>query len=350
MKAKSVRAGLAVLVLALTAAGCQKPATDTGGSGAASGDMALRVVQSSTSVAFFPLYVASEEGYYAKEGLTVDKPVVVGGDSKVAAALAGGAADIGGGVATTAFLLADGRRDPRIVANLVSSYYVDVIVGNQFHQPPAGASLEDKIKALKGARIGIPAPSGGGVALLQFLFNKVGMDVKKDVTLVNLGASNAGALGALKTDRVNVLVFFQPVSQEVEARKAGSIYISPTRGDVPDMSKQPHGLALSTGDILKKKPEAMAAFVRAIGQAEKLIHDNPDKTRQLFQKYQGSLDPKTVEAMLPVLRAEIPESPVITEDGYAKAVKFHQVAGLAKNPPDFATITDNDFITKALAK
>jgi ABC-type nitrate/sulfonate/bicarbonate transport system substrate-binding protein len=349
MKAKSLGAGLAVLLLALTAA-CQKPPTQAGSTDDASGDMTLRVVQSSTSVAFFPLFVANEEGYYQKEGLTVDKPVVVGGDSKVAAALAGGAADIGGGVATTAFLLADGKRDPRIVANLVGSYYVDVIVGNQFHQPDAGASLEDKIKALKGARVGIPAPSGGGVALLQFLFNKVGMDVKKDVTLVNLGASNAGAVGALKTDRVNVLVFFQPVSQEVEARKVGSIYISPTRGDVPDMSAQPHGLALSTGAILKQKPEAMAAFVRAIGRAEKLIHDDPDKTRQLFQKYQSSLDPKTVEAMLPVLQSEIPASPVVTADGYAKAVKFHQVAGLAKNPPDFATITEQDFISKALAK
>ncbi|HET6743051.1 MAG TPA: hypothetical protein VFH76_29130, partial [Kribbella sp.] len=134
------------------------------------------------------------------------------------------------------------------------------------------------------------------------------------------------------------------------ARKAGSIYISPTRGDVPDMSAQPHGLALSTAGILKKKPEAMAAFVRAIGRAEKLIHDDPAKTRQLFQKYQSSLDPKTVEAMLPVLQKEIPQTPVITADGYAKAVKFHQVAGLAKNPPDFATITEQDFITKALAK
>ncbi|TCM42485.1 ABC transporter substrate-binding protein [Kribbella sp. VKM Ac-2568] len=350
MKAKPLLAGLVGLLLALTAA-CQKtPDAKEAGTDGAADDMTLRVVQSSSSVAFFPLFVASEERYYAKEGLKVDKPVIVGGDSKVAAALAGGSADIGGGVATTAFLLADGKRDPRIVANLVNSYYVDVIVGKQFQQPGEGASLEDKIKALKGARVGIPAPSGGGVALLQFLFNKVGLDVKKDVTLVNLGASNAGALGALKTDRVNVLIFFQPVSQEVEAQKAGSIYISPTRGDVPDMSAQPHGLALSTGDILKRKPAAMSAFVRAIAQAEKLIHDDPQKTRQLFQKYQSSLDPKTVAAMLPVLQAEIPTAPVMTEDGYAKAVKFHQVAGLAKNPPEFATITGDDFISKALAK
>lgn len=343
MKSTLARAAVALLGVSMLVAGCNSQTTSHGG-------MSLRIVQSSTSVAFFPLFVADQEGFYKQQGLKVGKPVIVGGDSKVAAALAGGSADIGGGVATTAFLLADGNRDPRIVANLVNGYYVDVIVGKQFKQPPANASLDDKIRALKGARIGIPAPSGGGVALLQFLFAKVGMDVQKDVTLVNLGASNAGAIGALKTNRVNSLVFFQPVGQAVEARDIGSIYLSPTRGDIPDMSAQPHGLALSTASVLKNKPKAIAAFVRAINSAEQLIHNDPQKTAELFHKYQSSLDDGTTAKLLPVLEKEIPDSPVLTADGYAKAVKFHQTAGLAKHPPTFATITDNDLISKVLSK
>lgn len=338
-----------VLLTALVSAGC---ASNGGGSAGADshGLMKLRVVQSSTSVGYFPLYVAEQEGFFKKEGLDIGTPSVLGGDSKVAAALAGGAADVGGGVATTAFLLASGNRDPRVVATLLDSYYVDVIVGKQFKQPAAGASLNDKIKALKGAKIGVPAPSGGGAALLQFLFNRVGMNLNKDITLVNLGASNSGAVGALETHRVDALVFFQPVGQQVEADGIGSIYISPTRGDVPGMTDQPHGLMISTAKILKDKPKQLAAFVRAIGLAETFIHSNQQQTAALFKSYQSSLAPKTVAAMLPVLEQEIPTSPVLTQAGYAETLKFHQIAGLAKNAPDYDTMSGDDFAGKALGQ
>ena len=332
----------------LVAAACGGPgsAGDAKKSGAGSSD-SLRVVQSSTSVGFFAMYVAAEEGFYKQEGVNVGAPTILGGDSKVAAALAGGSADIGGGVATTAFLLADGKRNPVIVANLLNSYYVDVIVGKQFKQPPADASLEDKIRALKGARIGVPAPSGGGAALMQFLFNKVGMDVQKDVRLVNLGGQSSAALGALKTDRVNVLVFFQPIGQAVESAGTGSIYISPSRGDVPDMTDQPHGVALTTKSVLESKPDAVKAFVRAIAKAEELIHSDPQKARELFTKYQNSLDPATIDKIMPVLQKEVPTNPALTEDGYTKTLKFHQVAGLAKSAPTWAEMSGDDFAGKA---
>jgi NitT/TauT family transport system substrate-binding protein len=341
---------MGLLMGAALVAGCaERPGATTADAGPGS-PTTLRVVQSSTSVGFFPLYVAQQQGYFEQEGLRIDEPAVLGGDSKVAAALAGDAADIGGGVATTAFLLADGGRDPRIVANLLNSYYVDVIVGNQFEQPPANASLEDRIRALKGASIGVPAPSGGGAALLQFLFSKVGMSLERDVTMVNLGASNSGAIGALKTDRVNALVFFQPVGQQVEAEGIGSIYLSPTRGDIPDMSDQPHGVAISTAKIVQEKPAAIEAFVRAIGKAQQLIHDDPARTAELFRAYQESLDDRTVEAMLPVLQREVPATPELTEDGYRRTLEFHQVAGLAKTAPDYATISGENLAGKALAR
>lgn len=337
---------LAAVLCTVLVAACGGSAS----SGSSSGLTKLRVVQSSKSVGYFAMHVAQQQGYFKDEGVDVGEPSVLGGDSKVAAAIAGGAADVGGGVVTDAFQLADAHRNPRIVATLLNSYYIDVIVGKQFKQPPAGSSMETKIRALKGARIGVPAPSGGGAALLQFLFNKVGMDLNRDVTMVNLGGSNTGAVGALKTDRVNALAFFQPVSQQIVADGLGSIYISPTRGDIPDMVDQPHSAAITTDKTLKQKSKALAGFVRAIARAEKLIQTDPAKTKDLLTKYDSSLEPKTVDALIPVLQKEVPGSPVLTSDGYAKALRFHQLAGLAKQPPDYATMTGNQFADQAVRK
>src|SRR5690606_7535646 len=89
MKTNPKRSLAAFLVLALTAA-CGGNGDDSGDSGL----MELRVAQSSTSVGYFTLYVAQEEGFFEAEGLDIGEPSVLGGDSKVAAALAGGAADV----------------------------------------------------------------------------------------------------------------------------------------------------------------------------------------------------------------------------------------------------------------
>lgn len=343
MKRNTKRLMTALLVATLV--------TACGGNGSSDGSgdtMELRVAQSSTSVGYFTLYVAQEEGFFEDEGLDIGEPSVLGGDSKVAAALAGGSADVGGGVATTAFNLVAGDREPRIVANLLNSYYVDVIVGSQFAQPPAGASLEDKIRALEGATVGVPAPSGGGAALLQWLFSQVGMDIDTDITMVSLGGQASAALGALQTDRVNVLVYFQPIGQQVEAEGLGSIYISPSRGDIPDMADQPHAVAISTAEIVEEKSEALAAFVRAVAKAQELIHSDADRTAELFRSYQDSLDDRTVELLLPVLQQEVPETPVLTEDGYQRTLAFHEVAGLAENAPDWATMSADNFAGRAL--
>lgn len=344
MKSKNIFTTLAVMI-ALLASACGGTSSSDNDS---DGPLELRVVQSSKSVAYFPLFVAAEEGFFADEGLDVGEPTVLGGDSKVAAALAGGSADIGGGVATTSFLLADGNRDPRVVANLLNAYYVDVIVGDQFDQPDEDASLEEKVRSLKGARVGVPAPSGGGAALLQALFEPYGMDIKKDIKMVNLGGETSAALGALKTDRVNALAWFQPVSQQVETDGIGSIFISPSRGDVPAMADQPHGFAITTAAILEEKPEAIGAFIRAVARAQELIHEDEAKTRELFKKYQPALPAETLDALMPVLLSEIPTSPVLDEAGYDKTLKFHQDAGLAENAPTWAEMTGDQFAEQAL--
>ena len=107
-------------------------------------------------------------------------------------------------------------------------------------------------------------------------------------------------------------------------------------------------MALTTQSVLDEKGEAVQGFVRAIGKAEALIHDNPQKARELFMKYQSALDASTIDSLMPVLEKEVPADPRLTEDGYAKTLKFHQVAKLAKSAPTWAEMSGNDFAGKAL--
>jgi ABC-type nitrate/sulfonate/bicarbonate transport system substrate-binding protein len=339
-------AALSAAALVLTACGSGSPQA-----GADSKEIPFKVATSTNSIAFFPINVATKQGFFTKEGLKVGSVPVLGGDSKVAAALGGGSIDAGGGVVTDYFSLQKAGLDNAIVAALVNTFYVDIITGTNFPVPPT-ASLKDKILALKGKKIGVPAPQGGGEAFLNYLFSQVGMTTR-DITLVNLGGSGTGAVAALKSHRVDALDFPQPVAQEVEAQKAGSTFISPARGDIPALTGQTHGAVIALTKDIKAKPEAFKRFVKAIADAETYIHDpsHAAAVKSEFASYAGIQDKTALDAALKVMLSEIPTTPMVTQQGYRAAVDFHVKGGLISGtPPTYDQATDNNFAGAALGQ
>lgn len=329
-------------------------ASAAGGSSSAAapaGSYTLQIGQISKSVAFFPIFIARDKGYFAEQGLTVNDPTILGTGAKLAAALVSESIEVGGGVMTDAFNAANAGQDVKVISNLVGQYYVDIIVGNKAKVAPDDAPLADKIKSLKGLRIGITGPGSGNEALVKYLFAMVGMNTATDVTLVNLGAQATAVVGALKNNQVDALSFFQPIGQQVEASKLGRIYISPARGDVPEIEGEAHGVAIASPKALADKQDALKAYIKGIAKAEEFIHtaDAADVEAELA-KYQGNMDPATVKALVPSMQAEIPETPEVTEKGYGIAVDFHEKAGMVKSAPAYDKLVDTTLIAAALGK
>lgn len=327
---RRVAAAAAVVGIALAASAC----SDGGGGDA---DV-LNVGQISDSVAFFPLYVAEENGYFDDEGVTLGDRPRLGTGARLAAALTSGSIDIAAGVTTDALNLYGSDDTARLTGSLVTEYYVDIIVGSDFDGPAADAPLDERVAALAGLNIGITGPGSGTEALVTDLFGDHGLDTATDATLVNLGAEASAAIGALSSGQVDALAFFQPVGQIAEQQGVGEIYISPQRGDVPDMAGQLHGVLFSTTSALEGKAEQIEAFNRAIDSALAFIADDPEGAAELLADYLGGSDPDVVEALGAILPDEMAASSTITEDAYDTAATFHVESGLVAEAPAYADI------------
>ena len=313
-------------------AGCaKKDNASTGG-----GKQVLNVGQISNSVAFFPLYVAEQKGFFTKAGVTLGERPRLGTGAKLAAALKSGSIDLGAGVLTDAYNLHTTDSNARVYSGLVTEYYVDVVVGSSYSGPAADAPIDQRIQSLVGKKIGITGPGSGTEALLVYLFQQIGKDVKKDATLVNIGSVATAAVGALKAGRVDALSFFQPIGQIAEGQKVGSIYISPQRGDIPSIKGALHGCVFSTTTLVDKKKEAVAGFNKAIDEALALIQSNPTEAKTLLQAYLKSSSADVVDKLLEILPDEMSKTHKITQDSYEKGRNFHTKTGLAKNAPDFS--------------
>lgn len=313
----------------LAMAGCAKKP------GAADPDSPLNVGQISDSIAFFPLHVAESKGFFEREGVTLGDRPRLGTGAKLAAALTSGSIDIGAGVLTDAFNMADVDAGTRVTTALVTEYYVDVVVGSDFDGPAADAKLEDKIRALVGKTSGITGPGSGTEALLTYLFKLVGKDPKKDATLVNLGGAVTAAVGGISGGDVDALSFFQPVGQQVETEGDGSIYISPARGDVPDMEGQLHGVVFASGDAAASKKSQIEGFNKAIDAALALIQKGDDDVKPLLQEYLKKTPKATVDKLLEILPKQTPPDHKPTKASYDIAADFHVKSGLIDKPPSF---------------
>lgn len=322
------------LVTSLGVVTACNPAVTGGGSGGEATD-ALNVGQISDSVAFFPLYVAEEQGFFEEEDVTLGERPRLGTGAKLAAALKSGSIDLGAGVITDAFNLATVQDDAGLVSSLVSEYYVDVVVGSEFEGASADSSLEEKVNSLVGKKIGITGPGSGTEALLTYLFSLVGKDAQRDATLVNLGASPSAAIGALSTGRVDALSFFQPTGQMVETSGDGTILISPQRGDVPQLSGALHGVVFSSDELVGRKAEQVEGFNRAIDKSLEFIRDDPDGTRALLEDYLQQTSPETIDALMQILPEEAASSTSIDRGAFDTARDFHIESGLVDEAPEY---------------
>lgn len=330
---RSVLKGLVaapVLLSPAVLAGCASRADTPAG--------VLNIGQISNSVAFFPLFIAEKNGYLTDEGITVGQRPRLGTGAKVAAALKSGSIDLGAGVITDAFNLARIDEGTRLVSSLVTEYYVDIVVPPSFTAVADDAPLAEKIRSLVGKRIGITGPGSGTEALVNYLFTSIGRNAATESTLVNLGSASTSALGALTSDRVDALAFFQPIGQQAEAEGAGRIFISPTRGDVPELVGALHGVVFSTKELLDAKRDEVAGFQRAMRRAQDDIHGDPQRARELLGAYLKGSHPKALDALIPILTKEVPKTPDVVQKSYETAMRFHLDSGLVKKAPSYESV------------
>lgn len=327
---RAVLKGLVAAPAALAVGCAQRTSTTPAG--------VLNVGQISNSVAFFPLFIAEQNGYFAAEGITLGDRPRLGTGAKVAAALKSGSVDVGAGVITDAFNLAKIDDGTRIVSSLVTEYYVDIVVPPSFDGPDDDAGTEEKAAALVGRTIGITGPASGTEALVKYLFGSIGKDAAVDSTLVNLGSAATAAIGALKSGRVDALAFFQPIAQQAEAAKIGRTYISPARGDVPSLRGALHGVTFSTRKLLDRKKDEIVGFQRAIQRALDVLHGDQQEARALLGKYLKSTKPAALDALMPILAKEFPRAPAVDERAYQTALTFHLDSGLIKKAPPYADV------------
>jgi NitT/TauT family transport system substrate-binding protein len=311
----------------------------------------LNVGEAGKSLAFFPYYVAQKEGFFLAHGLDMGDAIQLPAGTKVIAGVESGSLDIGNGVMNDAFTLTRTDATVRIIGSLLNFYAVDIVVRKGFEEEvgvSATSPLTERINALKGKTIGMTGPGTGTQAMLTYLFRLLNLDATKVTTQVNLGAGSTAAVAALKSGRVDAMSYFIPFGELAEAKGFGDIFISPLHGDVPGLTGEVQGIYYTRQSVIDAKPQAIAAYIRAMSDAGTFIHNNPDKTKTYLTQFLG-LSASVANTVYTTTLPYVPQNPQISQSSYNIAGNFHVKAGLVSVIPSYSKLVATDVIDSALA-
>jgi len=290
----------------------------------------ITIAQAGDFYLYAPLYIAADEGLFASNGLSVTI-VSTGGDDKTWAAVIAQSAQFG--VADPTFIaIASQRGQPgKIISTIVNGVPFWGITKN------AAIPMIKKPSELASYTIAtFPSPSTA-YTLQRKMFELGGLPPK-----IREGAFGT-LMALLETEQADIALELEPNVSQAVANGYKIVYsLADVYGDFAMT-----GLT-TTPEYIKTNPQTVAATVKSIHEALLFLHQSPEKAADLLAKRFPDIKKEVaIAALHRVLKAGIiPNSPVVVEDAWRKALQLRIDAGDVKPPTNIMDFVDNSFAIK----
>lgn len=305
----------------------------------------------SESLIFLPWYVAEAKGYFKEQGIAPELVVMKGGPLAMTATLAGDADILGSGVELNIATHEKGRKITAIAAlvtqlthRIVAQEEVSKRTGVTEASPPA-----ERLKALKGLKIGITGAGSSTDRFTRFLVQSGGYDPDRDVTIIPLGES-APILAAFQQKRIDAFFFSSPTSERAILEMKGFTLINLAKGEFEPLRDFLYNVLSATPEWLAKNGDKAVRVIRAVSKGLDLIHAKPEEAKQAGLKYFPKVDMKIFDAAFEQALPSYPKTLHIARRGLEVNYMFVKASEGRDIKVPIEMLYSNEYVDKALAK
>ncbi len=323
MLARIIR--LAVIALALAAA---RPA-------GAEELQKFTIAFAGKGMSFLIQYIAMGAGFYKQEGLEPES-VDVTSRTRQAPAEMGGSAEITQvGFAHT--MHAVGRGGALVgIATAFDAYPIALVLSNDAIKRLGitdTMSLDEKIKHVKGVRIGITSPGSSTDEFMRTIMLVRGMDPSRDVQLqpIGIGAPMVAAMQAGSTDG---FAFMSPFTNMAVSRGIGQVIADPITGELPEYRDVPYQVITTSRATLASKRPLLLHVVRALTRAMQFAHQDVEGSRRAVRPFFQDTPEAEFNTAFDTYIKAVPTTPVISQAQVDNTVKM---VNLTEKTPISAT-------------
>jgi len=258
----------------------------------ASGELqSVKLAQSIPSLSFSPLIIALDRNFFGYQGLKTEFVELQSGATALQA-IVGGSIDLVDSASTeVASAIAKGTGIQAIENTIMMT--LQVCVRKDYAEKAgvtADSPLADRLKALKGATIGITGPGAVSDKAMRYLLIKFGgLDPNTDTTITQVGGA-AAMSGALDANQIQAFLLSPPNCAQT---KEGMVLVDPT--DVDTFKNYVFEVMLGSRDWIEANPEIATKAATAIAMGNNYILQYPDEALKILQAQFSKVDPSVVE-------------------------------------------------------
>jgi NitT/TauT family transport system substrate-binding protein len=232
----------------------------------------LRITHAVTSLAYIQSYIAQQKGYFAEAGFAPQIIDTGGGGPDVQLVL-GGRAEMT--VNDGAQILPALQQGQKLVCvlGLLDRSIVNATISKSSAQKIGlveATSFEQRIKLLKGLKIGVTRAGALTWQLARFNLVSAGLDPDKDAQVVAVGGPPALA-AALENGAIDVMYISMPIGEKLVQEGKAVSFVNNAKGDDPKLSSFLMEGLWTTPEYLAANRAAVAAAVGAYRKASKFI-------------------------------------------------------------------------------
>jgi ABC-type nitrate/sulfonate/bicarbonate transport system substrate-binding protein len=206
------------------------------------------------------------------------------------------------------------------------------------------AALADKLKAFKGARIGVATIGGGPAQYTRYLLRTAGLDPEQDAKILAVGFG-AARMAALRTNQVDV-TFGDSEADQVELEGFGELFLNCAK-EVPIFKEFPYTVALVTPDLADKQPDTVRRIAQTLGQANDFFATNFGQAVDVLKQQFASVPPKAIERSLDRDRGSYPQGCRMTPAMWENNIKVTLETKMISSPASMqeGTLWTNRFVS-----
>ena len=207
--------------------------------------------------------IAIDGGFFQQEGLTAD-PVIFDSGTRQSAAIMSSSGAVGpvGLIHNIKASAAGGNMV--VISRLFDVMDVYIVMSNAALQKTgitADMPVDEKVRRMRGLRIGITGPGSTVDTSVRALFKARGMDPDKEAQLLPLGAP-ANMIAAMEKNATDAFAYPAPWPTIAANRGLGKVVIAPFVDNIPEIKGVPFNIVAASRDMVEKDLALVEKIVR----------------------------------------------------------------------------------------
>jgi NitT/TauT family transport system substrate-binding protein len=274
---RKVVAGGVAAIAAVALAGCSS--SKAGNTSNASGCHEVKIKSADPSLTSAATLTVAAKALDKAHGVCVKLDASGTSSTNIIDAVLAGQAEFGTpGTATALDAIREGAK-LQIIGAIANDLHTMVISNKALAKTGLTDSspIADRVRALKGMTIATGAVGSTHFQILRAYLKQYGLDPDKDVRIVGVSASSALITG-IEHGQYGAIANASGVVEKAVADKAGSIWISGPRGDIPGSQDVKTCVLVARTDTVQNKSSDVDAVRAAVGDALNAINNDHDAT------------------------------------------------------------------------